>query len=122
MANETTNFANKRVKAIIDMYADEASSRRRYNKTVNGGSKLYNTAAEVREALQNSLANRETIVSASQQLAAINPIYASVINYLANMYMWRYKVTPHKIWSKSKAKMNKTLSAEDYKIIYYQII
>ena len=113
-----TQFKISRVKQIENLYADEPSSKRRYDQTARYRSGTYNTAAEVRNALNQALTNKEQIVETSKQLYATNPIYASVINYLADMFMWRYKVTPHKVYTKSKAKNKKQPKADDFGLMY----
>lgn len=113
-----TNFRVDRVKKLGELYSDDASARRRYNRTPSRSTTSYTTAAEVREALSQALTDREQVVTASEQLFATNPIYAGVINYLANMFMWRYKVTPHKVYTKSKAKARKQIKEEDFRVIY----
>lgn len=104
-------FRINRVKKIQEMYVDEPSLQRRFDQTVRYNATTYTDAAAVREALRNAITNNETIIESSRQLYAINPIYQAVIDYLSNMYMWRYKVTPHKVYTKSKAKRRKTTDA-----------
>ena len=36
--------------------------------------------------------------------------------------MWRYKVTPHKVYTKSKTKAKKQIKEDDYRIIYNQML
>lgn len=115
----TTQFRINRVKQIENIYADEASTLNRYDRKNSATSTTITTAAGVREALRNSFNNRETIVKLSKQLYATNPIYTQAIDYLSNIYMWRYKVTPHKIYTKSKAKAKKELKEEDFRLIYH---
>ena len=113
MAKEKTNapvdpatqFRVDRIKAIKNLYSDQSSTKRRYNSNdsaLNLGN--LNSAAAVRTLLQKAFTDRSQVVELSQKLYAINPIYSHVIDYMANMFMWRYKVTPHRVYSKSKAK------------------
>ena len=34
------------------------------------------------------------------------------------MYLWRYKVTPHRVYTKSKAKAKKQMKADEYNLTY----
>lgn len=119
---QDANFRINRVKKIQEMYVDEPSLQRRFDQTVRYNATTYEDAASVREALRNAITNNETIIQTSRQLYAINPIYQAVIDYLSNMYMWRYKVTPRKVYTKSKAKRRKTTDAENYGLIYSQML
>lgn len=120
--DENENFrinAIKNRKTIWDnMYANDSSTLRRYDNSLAATTLEYASAAEVREALVNAISNRETLVKTSRELYSINPIYANIINYLSNIFMWRYKVIPHKVYSKSKAKARKQIKDEDFGIIY----
>lgn len=119
---DIANFKINRVKEINEMYADEASTNRRFNRTNASGRSSVTTAAGVRTLLQNAISNNTEAVKLSKQLYATNPIYAQVIDYLSNMFMWRYKVTPHKIYTKSVAKAKKTLKQDDYMSIYHLML
>ena len=122
MANEQTNkptqFKIDRVKKLKELYADSSADKRRYNQTVSVTTRHYADSAAVRKAMADAITNVEDIVAASKKLYAINPIYAGVINYLANMYCWKYKVTPHRVYTKSKAKMNKKMKEDDFRNLY----
>ena len=112
------NFRIDRVKKLQQLYSDEPSLKRRYQQSISYKAGEYTTAKSVREALSTALTNRQSVVDTSRKLYAINPIYASVIDYLSDMYMWRYKVIPHKVYSKSKAKLRKQPKDEDFTLIY----
>ena len=115
---DNTKFSNARVKTWSKLYSDEMSTKRRYDYRTSYSTVDYNTAAEVRKALKDAVSNKDTIVDASKKLYVTNPIYAAIINYLTNMYTWQYKVIPHKLYTKSKAKARKAINEEDYLIIY----
>lgn len=117
-----TDFRISRVKTIQDLYSDEPSTRRRFNQNAGSGNKTPTNAAAVRTVLEKSLTNRDEAVRLSQQLYAKNPIYSAVINYMSNMFMWRYKVTPHKVFKKSKAKLAKKVKEDDYMLLYSQML
>lgn len=119
---DIANFKINRVEEIKEMYADESSTNRRFNRTNASGRSQVTTAAGVRTLLQNAISNNTEAVKLSKQLYATNPIYAQVIDYLSNMFMWRYKVTPHKIYTKSVAKAKKTLKQDDYMSIYHLML
>ena len=118
MAQDETKFKINRVKKLQNLYSDDTSTRRRFDQSISGYSSSYNSAAEIRRALQQAFSDPTQLVDISDKLYATNPIYSHVIDYLANMFMWRYKVTPHKVYSKSKAKARKQLGEEDFGILY----
>ncbi len=119
MANKKdTEFKIDRSKKLQDLYIDETSRKQRQGETVSGGALTYLTPDAVRKALYQAITNKVELVENSERLYAINPVYATIINYYANMFTWQYKVTPHKVWSKSKAKARKVLGEEDYNITY----
>lgn len=115
---EVAKFKIERIKTLQQLYSDEPATKRRHDQTARYRSGTYHTAAEVRDALNSAIANKETIVETSRQLYATNPIYASAINYLADMFMWRYKVTPHRVYTKSKAKQKKQPKADGFALMY----
>ena len=116
--NNEINFRKNRIKSWKKMYTDEASVKRSYDKSVTFGGLTYKSAEEVRAALARADSNRETLEDTSCKLYMTNPIYASVIDYIANMFLWRYKVTPHKSYTKSKASNKKTVTEEEFQSIY----
>ena len=116
--NNNNNFAKSRTDKLEKLYSDEKSTRRRYDQTTSYAAVNYANAAEVRKALSDAVNNKDAIVETSQKLYVTNPIYASVINYLSNMFMWKYKVTPHRLYTKSKAKARKEIDTENYMVMY----
>ena len=118
---ENSQFRINRVKKLESLYADEISTRRRFNQSPSRTSRPAKAAA-VRELLIKSITDRENAVRLSKELFATNPIYANVINYLSNMYMWRYKVTPHKTFKKSKAQLKKRLTGVDFELMYDEML
>lgn len=117
-ASDPTQFRTYRVKKLQELYSDDPSLKRRLNQTTSYRSTTYANAKAVREALDKALTNRQSVVETSKKLYATNPIYASVVDYISNMYMWRYKVLPHKNYTKSKAKAKKQLKEEDFGLMY----
>lgn len=111
-------FKIDRSKKLKDLYADETSRAQRQGSTLSSSPFIYKTPTEVRKALLDAISDKATLVDNSEKLYAVNPIYATIINYYANMFTWQYKVTPHKIWTKSKAKAKKEMKPEDFNITY----
>ena len=121
-ASDLEQFRINRVKKLKELYSDEPSLKRKLNQNASYRSGTYANAKAVRSALESALSNRTSVVETSKKLYAINPIYASVIDYISNMYMWRYKVLPHKVYTKSKAKLKKQAKADDFNLIYNLMI
>ena len=118
MVKPETQFRKNRIDKLKSMYADDQSSRRRQDNKPNYQSTDYANAAAVRKALWDSIGDPASLVETSRKLYATNPIYASVINYLADMYTWNYKITPHKLYAKSKAKLKKKMKDDDFQLMY----
>lgn len=118
MANDKTDFKTNRIKKLKTLYSDTPSEKRRFDEQPGYTTREFNNAAAVRKALTDALNNTDSIEAASKKLYAINPIYAGIINYLANMYSWKYKVTPHRLYTKSKAKMRKKPKEDDFRNMY----
>ena len=117
-ASDPSQFRINRIKKLQNLYSDDMSLKRRLDQTPTYKSGTYTTAKSVRSALESALTNRTSVVETSKKLYATNPIYASVIDYISNMYMWRYKVLPHKVYTKSKAKAKKQPKEEDFSLMY----
>ena len=86
-ASDPTKFRINRSKKLQELYADDASLKRRYEQTNTYRATTYANAKAVRTALDQAISNRDSIVEASKKLYATNPIYASIIDYISNMYM-----------------------------------
>ena len=120
--DKNTKFAIERGKKLANIYADDIAVKNRYDQSVSSGATTYNSASAVRAALKSAITNRQSLVNTSRELYAINPIYASIIDYFANFSMWRYKVTPHTVFNKSKAKRRKEPDQESYSLYYDQML
>ena len=118
MEQPETQFRKNRIDKLKSMYADDQSSRRRQDNKPNYQATEYENAAAVRKALWDSIGDPASLVETSRKLYATNPIYASVINYLADMYTWNYKITPHKLYAKTKAKLKKKMKDDDFQLMY----
>lgn len=116
------NFKIDRISKWKDFYGDEVTRQNRQGITGAGGAFSYTNPTQVRKALYDAIANRKLLVQNSEKLYMVNPIYATIINYYANMFTWQYKVTPHKVWTKSKAKAKKQLKADDFNMMYNQML
>lgn len=112
------NFRVNRVQKLEKLYSDDASLKRRYDQSLTYKKGTYSTAKQVRTALEEAISNRSTVVETSKRLYATNPIYASVVDYISNMYMWRYKALPHKVFRKQANMLN----IEEYQSTYDLIV
>lgn len=117
-----TNFRVNRSKEFDNLYNDEVSRKNRQGETLVYSTVDVKNAAAVRKLLNDAITNKQTLVETSKQLYITNPIYASVINYLAEMFTWQYKVTPHRVYTKSKAKARKQIADADFQIVYSQML
>ena len=117
-----TNFRVNRSKEFDNLYNDEVSRKNRQGETLVYSTVDVKNAAAVRKLLNDAITNKQTLVETSKQLYITNPIYASVINYLAEMFTWQYKVTPHRVYTKSKAKARKQIADKDFQIVYSQML
>ena len=115
---EIATFQINRSKKLKQLYSDEQSTRRSMDRSNSYNVGNYKDAKELRKALIDGVRNTSVLMETSRQLYATNPIYAEVIDYLANIYLWRYKVTPHKVYSKSKAKLKKKIKDDEYTLLY----
>ena len=115
-------FRVNRAKELNDLYTDEVSRKNRQNQTSVYAVNPVATAAAVRKLLKDAITNKQSLVETSKELYITNPIYASVINYLANIFTFQYKVMPHKVYTKSKAKAKKKLNDEDFGMLYRQML
>ena len=89
--NDNNNFASRKLKnkkAFWNaMYSDPVAEKRRWDRTPDVGSDLPTSAEGVRSLIEEALTSQETIIKNSRRLYAINPIYAKIIDYLANIYV-----------------------------------
>lgn len=118
----SADFDIKKSNQWSKVYSDEVSAANARDEKLTGFSNTYNTAAEVRKALQDALSDNKNVIEASRNLYQVNPIYANIMNYLANMFTWQYKVIPHKVYTKSKAQSKKTIPEDDYRQIYHLML
>lgn len=96
---------------IKEMYESDTSIKRNVNKTAS-------TAATINNLTFDTLANNyysltvelETQRRYSNELYSFYPVYAGLLDYLSNMYLWRYTYVPRIV----KERGNNT----EYKEIY----
>ena len=111
-------FTKVRTKNWQQVYSDEYSLMRGYDRTKQPSGAAVDTPESVRELLEKAFADPETAAETSLEYYASNPIYAQILNYLSNMFSWYYKVMPHRVYTASKAKARKPINEEDYGRIY----
>lgn len=106
-----SNFKLNKAK-IKQMYKDDTSVRRNVNKELSASSSVQKLTDAGLASSFFSLSNLSTQRSYSQQAYSYYPIYSNYINYLSNMYCWRYTYIPRKV----KDKIN-TNYAEIYNLM-----
>lgn len=118
--DENLQFAKVGKVTLSDIYSDDPSLKRRYDMSVSNQKGTYSTPVELREAISQAVTsgNTSTLVETSKHLYATNPIYAGIIDYLTNMFMWRYKVVPHRNYINSKTKIRKQAKEADFNLLY----
>ena len=97
-----TQFRINRANKIKEIYADEVSTDRRFNRTISTSGNKLNTAAQVRDALNKALQDSSKVVQMSRELYAKNPIYMQIIDYL---YIQRVKQKLVKLLKKMTSKL-----------------
>ena len=93
--NETEGKFKITRSKIKEMYESDTSIKRNINKTTS-------TAATINNLTFNTLANNyysltvelETQRRYSNELYSFYPVYAGLLDYLSNMYLWRYTYVP----------------------------
>ena len=120
---ELNQFRSTRIKknktVWANMYAGETATNKRYDRANSLSSLSIAGINDIKDALRDALKNSDKLALFSEQLYATNILYANVINYLTNMFMWRYTVTPHKVYQKGGTG---EVSPEDYRKSYDMMI
>ena len=109
MANQPQQFEKERIKNLVKIYSDPTSAKLNFNKNAGSSWSAFADAQAVRTSIINALNNIQTLVQQSINYYITNPIYSTILNYLANMYLWRYVVIPHKLYSGSSRKADPKL-------------
>ena len=91
------NFQKDRIKNLQDIYSSSEDTKRRFDRSSGFGVPEYKSATQIRELLDSAATNRDRLVDLSNKIYAINPIYASLISYYADMFLWRYTLIPHQL-------------------------
>ena len=96
---------------IKEMYESDTSIKRNVNKTTNTAATINTlTTDTLNSYYYNLTVELENQRRYSNELYTFYPIYAGLLDYLSNMYLWRYTYVPRIV--KEKA------GASDYKEIY----
>lgn len=100
--------------AIKEMYDNDAGIKRVAELTPNASSSLAQLTAESFTSRFFTLPDDlSELRSLSQQLYVFYPIYANYIDYLSNMYLWRYTYIPRV----AKDKDPKSSLEEEYRLM-----
>jgi hypothetical protein len=99
--------------AIREMYKGDETVVRNVNKTTNSSSSVYSTDLSVIKNNYHTVGGLETVRRYSQELFAYSPIYQRYIEYLSNMFLWRYMYVPRPV--KERA------TSADYGEVYEQM-
>ena len=88
---------------IKEMYKDDKTIRHNVNRTASESSGFGNlTQATLKNnyfALSSTLENQREY---ARQAYTFYPIFSNIIDYLSNMYCWRYTFVPHQIKDKTE--------------------
>ena len=107
------NFKLNRAK-IKEMYKDDVSVRRNVNKTIGMSSTINSLSTDTLTSYYYNLSvELDNQRKYSKEAYTFYPVYASIIDYLSNMYCWRYTYIPRLI----KEKASKTDYAEMYNLM-----
>lgn len=118
--NQNTDFSLKR-KSIVSSY-DNLNRTRAYVRKTNVQGEYTDLSSFLNgdyldPYFKNPGTRTEDCEKLSNTLYATNRIYQNVLDYLCNMYYWRYVSTPRRVRGKDTA-----MVVEDYKKIYNKMI
>lgn len=113
---QQTNFSLKR-KALASSYSNKKDIQNYYRPSGNSKNELLDLSritegSQIDRYFRSPGSNNKDCSILSNTLYDTNNIYAQLLNYLSNIYYWRYTVTPRRIKGKSST------SIEEYKKIY----
>lgn len=97
--NQINKFEKERIKDLIKIYSDPTSAKLNFNKKSSLTWTDYASAVELRDAIKKAVSDKNVLVQSSANYYITNPIYATILNYLSNMFLWRYTVIPHKLYA-----------------------
>lgn len=87
---------------IQQMYKDDKTIVTNVNRTLSSNNNLQSlTAASLKSNYYNAKTTLENQRNYSSQAYSYYPIYSTVIDYLSNMYYWRYTYTPRLVKNKN---------------------
>lgn len=95
--NNISQFQRTRSKEDLQaIYGGEVAVRNLFGKNhaYKGG---FKNDIDVRKTLRDGLNTLPTVIAESQKAYVLNPIYASLIDYLSTLFLWRYVVIPHEV-------------------------
>ena len=101
LLSSQANFS-KLKSALREMYESDNSIRHNINKTTSVPTSIRNMSYDTFESEYYNLSSLETLRQYSNELYALEPVYAEQINYLANLFMWKYVYVPRKIRESAK--------------------
>lgn len=117
---QSTNFSLKR-KALASSYSTIKDVKNYYRPTGQNKNDLLDLSritegSQIDKYFRSPGSNNKDCSILSNTLYDTNNIYSQLLNYLSNIYYWRYTVTPRKVKSKGKT------SIEEYKKIYNNML
>lgn len=106
------NMADRR-KAIREIYSTDEDLLSKLGKTSIGSSVLNReTLKRVLDSAARRNRNVDDVIKLSELVYATEPTFTGIIDYLANMYLWRYYYIP------VQTKADKKSSAKEYQEAY----
>lgn len=120
--SDQEKFAKMREKDLKEIYGSSETANNKYNRSLSFGAREYENAKQIRALLDKGIGARNELVNLSKKVYAINPIYAALISYYSDMFLWRYTLVPHKL-----PKFNTHIAAfrvkkKDYNDIYQAML
>lgn len=116
-ASENLQLADGRFKLtkakIKEMYKDDKTIRHNVNRTTSDSSDIGNlTTTSLKSNYFNATTTLEQPRLYSKQAYTYYPVYSGIIDYLSNMYCWKYTYIPHLVKDSANANY-----AEIYKLM-----
>ena len=93
------NFA-KLKSALKEMYDKDENIRYNVNKTSSSASSIGTVNYDSLQSVYYNVNSLDTPRQYSNELYAMEPVYAGLIDFLANLYMWKYTFVPRQIREK----------------------
>lgn len=99
--SSAANFS-KLKSALREMYESDNTIRNNINKTTSTSTSIRGMSYDTFESEYYNLSSIDKLRQYSNELYALEPVYAEQINYLANLFMWKYVYVPRKIRDSAK--------------------